>query len=468
MSPKKQKIDKARLAAAKVIHAVAFENAFSNESAAFHLSSLGSDTRDKSFASALIYGTLSYLPLIDYYIAQASSRPLESLDPSVLTVLRMGTWQLYFSYHVPPRAAVDESVKLVRFLSGERATGFVNAIMRKLTRQKPELPADERQALELGLTQELFEMLMRWYGEEHAISIGQNSLQSPAYVPIRMNRMKTDEFNRWADSEEAKTLRLRKLVWPDCAYGLEPGGTDVTQLRAYRDGLFSLQSQSAMLVGALSGVEPDDRVLDLCAAPGGKLSHVAELKGNVLGLVACDQSEERLLSLIEMMERLGFGEIERHCLDATVHRDVFDDLFDLVLCDVPCTGLGLLQRRPEIRSRVTSETVERLLPIQRAILANGSKAVVSGGLLMYSTCTINPEENEEQVRAFLDSDEGVAFELVHLDIGSVGNDSENHSACGVQQMPESLLHVQLPGTLLLLPHVCHSDGFFIALMRRTR
>ena len=209
-------------------------------------------------------------------------------------------------------------------------------------------------------------------------------------------------------------------------------------------------------------------MLDLCAAPGGKLSHVAELKGNVLGLVACDQSEERLLSLIEMMERLGFGEIERHCLDATVHRDVFDDLFDLVLCDVPCTGLGLLQRRPEIRSRVTSETVERLLPIQRAILANGSKAVVSGGLLMYSTCTINPEENEEQVKAFLDSDEGVAFELVHLDMGSVGNDSENHSACGVQQMPESLLHAQLPGTLLLLPHVCHSDGFFIALMRRTR
>jgi len=467
VSPKKQKVDKARLAAAKVIQAVTFENAFSNESAAFHLSSLGSDARDKSFASALIYGTLSYLPLIDCYVAQASSRPLEALDPSVLTALRMGVWQLYFSYHVPPRAAVDESVKLVRFLSGERATGFVNAIMRKLTRRKPELPADERQALELGLTQELFAMLTRWYGEEHAIAIGQNSLQSPAYVSIRMNRMKADEFNRWADSEETEALCLRKLTWPDCAYGLEPGGTDVTQLQAYRDGLFSLQSQSAMLVGALSGVEPDDRVLDLCAAPGGKLSHVAELKGNIRGIVACDQSEDRLLSLIEMMERLGFGAVDRYCIDATVHRDEFDDSFELVLCDVPCTGLGLLQKRPEIRSRVTSETVERLLPIQRAILTNGSKAVVAGGLLMYSTCTINPEENEEQVRAFLDSNEGEAFELIHLDIDRIGAYSDN-CPTSEQKIPESPLQARLPGTLLLLPHMCHSDGFFIALMRRTR
>ncbi len=459
MSRKRQKPDAARLAAAKVIQAVTHDYAFSNESAAFHLSAPELDARDKSFASALIYGTLSYLPQIDYFIAQASSRPLESLDSSVLTVLRMGVWQLFFSYHVPPRAAVDESVKLVRFLSGERATGFVNAIMRKLTRQKPELPEDGRQALELGMTQELFAMLTRWYGEEHAILIGENSLQSPEYVPVRMNATKGDAFNRWTDSEEAEMLCLRKLPWPDCAYGLEPGGTDVTQLHAYRDGLFSLQSQSAMLVGALSGVKPDDRVLDLCAAPGGKLSHMAELKGNVSGLVACDQSAERLLSIDAMTNRLGFGPVERHCLDATVHHEEFDDSFDIVLCDVPCTGLGLLQKRPEIRSRVTRETVARLLPVQRSILANGSKAVVANGLLIYSTCTINPDENEEQVKAFLASKEGEAFELLHLDLDSL-------DFCG-DHYHESAFSLRLPGTLMLLPHVCQSDGFFIAFMKRT-
>lgn len=467
MSRKNQKNDAARLAAAKVIQAVTFDCAFSNESAAFHLLSPGLDARDKSFASALIYGTLSRLPQIDYYIAHASSRPLESLDPSVLTVLRMGVWQLFFSYHVPPRAAVDESVKLVRFLAGEKATGFVNAILRKLTRRKPELPEDGGEALELGLTQELFAMLTRWHGEEDACAIGRNSLESPACVSIRMNAMKAEAFNQWAGSEEAGMLRLRKLAWPDCAYGLESGGTDVTQLQAYRDGLFSLQSQSAMLVGALTGVKPDDRVLDLCAAPGGKLSHIAELKGNHRGLVACDQSEERLRSLSAMMERLGFGAVEQHCLDATAHRDEFDDAFDIVLCDVPCTGLGLLQKRPEIRSRVTSETVGRLLPIQRAILANGSKAVVAGGLLIYSTCTINPEENEEQVKTFLASDEGGAFELVHPDESVLGPRGGVRLA-SEQLIPEKLFSLRLPGALLLLPHVCHSDGFFIALMRRMR
>ncbi len=459
MSRKKRKVDAARLAAAKVIQAVTFENAFSNESAAFHLASSELDARDRSFASALIYGTLSLLPQIDYYIAKASSRPLETLDPAVFTALRMGVWQLYFSYHVPPRAAVDESVKLARFFSGERATGFVNAIMRKLSRQRPELPEKERQALELGLTHELFTMFSRWYGEEDAIAFGKNNLESPEYVSIRMNAVKADLFERWTESEEAAALRLRKLPWPDCAYGLEPGGTDITQLQSYRDGLFSLQSQSAMLVGALTGVKPDDRVLDLCAAPGGKLMHMAELKGNVRGLVACDQSEERLRSLDDMAERLGFDRPERYTLDATVHREGFDGAFDIVLCDVPCTGLGLLQKRPEIRSRVTRETVDRLLPVQRAILANGSKAVIKGGLLIYSTCTVNPEENEEQVKAFLASEDGESFELIHLDATAFVH--------GEDRFIDVTPRTRLPGTLLLLPHLYRSDGFFIAQMRRT-
>ncbi len=460
MGRKKRKVDAARLAAAKVVQAVTFENAFSNESASFHLASPELDARDRSFASALIYGTLSYLPQIDYYIAKASSRPLAALDPSVITALRIGVWQLYFSYHVPPRAAVDESVKLARFFSGERATGFVNAIMRKLTRQRPELPEKERQALELGLTHELFALLTHWYGEDEAVAIGKNGLESPDCVSIRMNAMKDDLFRQWAESEEAEGLRLKKLPWPDCAFGLDPGGTDITQLRSYRDGLFSLQSQSAMLVGALSGVKPDDRVLDLCAAPGGKLMHIAELKGSVRGLVACDLSEERLRSLDETAVRLGFGEVERHALDATSRFPAFDDAFDIVLCDVPCTGLGLLQKRPEIRSRVTRETVERLLPVQRAILANGSKAVVRGGLLLYSTCTINPDENEEQVRAFLSSKDGESFELMHLDATTlVRDDSEDRSGGATPR-------TRLPGTLLLLPHLYRSDGFFIALMRR--
>ncbi len=447
----------ARLAAAKVIHAVTVENAFSNESAAFHLASPDLDARDRSFASALIFGTLSYLPLIDYYISQASSRPLNKLDPWVLTVLRMGVWQLFFSYHVPQRTAVDESVKLARFFVGERVTGFVNGMMRALTRKKPTLPEAGKRALELGLTQELFSMLERWYGEEQASAIGEHALQSPDYVPIRANMTRLKEFDQWAGTEEAQALNLSKLAWPEMAYGIEPSGSNVTQLSAYRNGLFSLQSQSAMLVGALSRIKPEDKALDLCAAPGGKITHLAELKGNDRGLVACDISEERLRSLDIMSRRLGFNSIEQHQMDATEHHEAFDNSFDIVLCDVPCTGLGLLQRRPEIRFRVNAETVNRLLPVQRMILFNGSKAVAPGGILMYSTCTINPEENEYQVKAFLATDEGRAFELEDLE----------------KDLPASLLNHRvspmsnhLKGTVLLLPHRHGTDGFFIARMRR--
>ena len=144
-------------------------------------------------------------------------------------------------------------------------------------------------------------------------------------------------------------------------------------------------------------------------------------------------------------------------MDATEHHEAFDNSFDIVLCDVPCTGLGLLQRRPEIRFRVNAETVNRLLPVQRMILFNGSKAVAPGGILMYSTCTINPEENEYQVKAFLATDEGRAFELEDLE----------------KDLPASLLNHRvspmsnhLKGTVLLLPHRHGTDGFFIARMRR--
>ncbi len=447
MSGRKKDIDRARMAAARVVHAVAFESAFSNESAAYHLASPDLDARDRAFASALIFGTLSNRPLIDYYLSRASSRSLDKLDKWVITILRTGVWQLFFSYHVPQRSAVDESVKLARFFVGERATGFVNAVMRGLIRRKPPLSEDSGRALTCGLTPELFEMLSEWYGEDQAAAIGHCSLLPPDCVPVRMNALRRKAFLEWASGDEARALGVRKLDWPDAAYGIEPAGHNVTRLQPYRDGLFSLQSQSAMLVGSLSGVSADDRVLDLCAAPGGKITHIAELKGNDRGLTACDISEERLRSLDDLSRRLGFSAIERRCLDAADHHEAFDSSFDIVLCDVPCTGLGLLQRRPEIRSRVTRETAGRLLPIQRAILRNGSRAVVPGGVLMYSTCTINPAENEDQIRDFLGSCEGKAFEAEHITTG----------------LPSSS---RMPGTLLLLPHLAGSDGFFIARLRR--
>ncbi|HZK29022.1 MAG TPA: transcription antitermination factor NusB, partial [Clostridia bacterium] len=163
-SKKRKTTDRARLVAAQVLYQVTEENIFSNESAAYYLASAGLDARDRAFASAIIYGTLSRLPLIDYYLSRASERPLEKLDPWVRTILRAGIWQLYFSYQVTTHAACDESVHLARLLATEKTTGFVNGVLRRLARDRPDLPAKEAAALELGLPPDLFNLMVSWYG----------------------------------------------------------------------------------------------------------------------------------------------------------------------------------------------------------------------------------------------------------------------------------------------------------------
>lgn len=454
---KRERYDPARMVAVTIIRDVTDEGAFSNESASRHLSSRELDARDRAFVSAMVWGTLSEQPFIDYAISAVSKRPLASLDTWVRAILRTGVWQLYYSFHVPPRAACDESVRLTRQLAGERATGFVNGIMRRLARSKPALPedGDAADALTYGLPEELYRLFIIWYGKERAQRIGTWSKTSPPFLSIRPDLRRKVKFETWLEGQEAASWYPQCLLWPDNAHALTPKGRDVTQLDGYREGLFSLQSQSAMLAAQLLGARKNDRILDCCAAPGGKTAFIAEITDDEAAVTACDVSPERTDYLRSSMKRRGHINVSSHCLDASELPSSWNLTFDRVLCDVPCSGLGLLAKRPEIRSRVNMDTIERLVPLQQAILRNGAKATAIGGTLLYSTCTLSPMENENQIQTFLASHEGHEFALDDLTF----------------DLPFPVCHMvstRLPGTVLLMPPDMDSDGFFIARLRRMR
>ncbi len=459
MTPKTKKrgADPARLAAVKVLHQVMEESAFSNESAAYHLSAPGLDARDRAFASALIFGTLANLPRIDYDLSKVSARPLDKLDPWVRTLLRAGVWQLFYSYQVTVAAACDESVRLARFLTGEKTTGFVNGVLRRLARGRPELEGPGREAIEAGLPVELFQLLSGWYGPETALEIGRWSLTSPASVNIRANARRQEAFDQWAGSDEARALELAKRDWPPPAWSVLPSGRNLPGTAGYREGLFSLQSRAAMLAICLSGARAGDRILDLCAAPGGKTGHLAELNGGRSRITACDVSQERVALLQANLDRLGHGEVRTCVHDATRKEASWEEAFDLVICDVPCSGLGLLQKRPEIRSRVSRESIDRLRLLQASILEKAASYVAPGASLLYTTCTLNPEENEEQLEAFLASDRGQSFELDDL-----GEEVKELLGADIP----APLSDRLPASVLLLPHRDRTDGFFISRLRR--
>jgi 16S rRNA (cytosine967-C5)-methyltransferase len=453
----KRKPGQARLAAAKVLFQVLEEEAFSNESAGWHLSAPGLDARDRAFASALIFGTLSRLPLIDHDLACVLSRPLQELDPWVRTILRVGVWQLYFSYQATAAASCDESVRMARLRAGEKATGFVNGVLRRLARSRPEPSGEYREALEAGLPPLLYDLLAGWYGGESALAIGRSSLEPPSCLAVRFNACKKQAFDNWLAGEEAASFKAEKLAWPVCAYAMTAEGRSVAATDGYRQGLFTVQSQPAMMAGILSGTGPGDRILDLCAAPGGKTGHLAELAACSGVLTACDVTPERVALLEETLERLGHTFVKTRVHDASLPSADFAGFFDRVICDVPCSGLGLLQKRPEIRLRVELESINRLKTLQQAILQSGSLAVAPGGRLLYSTCTLNPEENEEQILSFLNSKAGEAFELEDL------KEDLEAALAGALAPP---LSERLPRTVQFLPHRDQTDGFYIARLRR--
>lgn len=467
---KKQRPDPARLCAARVLADVVLEHAFSNESLDRHLRSADLTREEAAFATALTYGTLSRYPALDLQLNKLLEKKLDSLDVWVGICLRLGAWQILYSYATPASAAVNESVKLCRYFGKESATGLVNAVLRKLDRARIEGKITFRSkeiGPSLGLSTELFGLFRKWYGEEAAVSIGRAFLDDDVWLTLRVNPRQgsVEELRAAFLGNGAEVENGRYLPG---ALRIKGGERHLDELEAYRTGLFMVQDEAAQLCGVLSGCEKAKEIIDVCAAPGGKTCDFAERSPDGARILAMDLNMERLQKLKQNAERLG---LHITCLERDASQsDLAQNLraegllsaegADFVLADVPCSGLGLLRRKAEIRLRMSYEELLRFPPLQQKILETAASLVRVGGHLMYSTCTLNPQENENLVRSFLSSQAGRNFRIKPL---SGKLPPKLRADLSKEESSRRLLE---EGFILLRPDLVSLDGFFIALMEK--
>lgn len=398
-------VSAARLAAAQALLRVE-KGAYSNLSFAGLCSSL--DSRETAFASALFYTALERRLAIDHILKYYSAKPLDTLVPEVMASLRLGICQLLYLESVDDYAAVSQSVELARALGVPEAAGFVNGVLRAFLRAGKKIPPvrggrGDRLSVAYSCPRWLVKRLLKTYGEEDTLHILENSLgRPPLFLRANTTRIAPEGLvqNLAAEGIEAAV----QADPPGC---LLAQSSPVEGLAAFRKGLFHVQDKASQYCALAVGAKAGERVLDVCGAPGGKSFTVAEEMGNQGQVVALDLHPHRVGLVQEGAERLGLSIVHAKAGDASVFDPALGE-FDRVLCDVPCSGFGIIRRKPEIKYK-TPSSVENLPEIQHKILQTSANYVKPGGRLVYSTCTLLPEENGEVVSRFLKEASG--FEL---------------------------------------------------------
>ncbi len=397
--------------------------------------------RDRGLASTLTYGVIQNRMLLDHVISGCSTMELKRIEPKILDLLRMGAYQLLMMDRIPAPAAVDSTVKLCKELGYVRASGFVNAVLRRIASAGAAVP-DGRDAQSLSLRWShpmwLTELYLGLLGTEETIRLMQSD-NEPAPITLQTNILRTDTASL-TERLRAHGLRCdRHPTVPDCI--LLDGGA-IGGLPEFERGEFYVQDAAAKLAVLAAAPKKEQRILDACAAPGGKTFAAAILSGGAQ-ITACDIHENKLRRIENGAKRLGLSGISYRALDARVFVPEFEGRYDLVIADVPCSGLGVIRKKPDIRYKDPAEFAA-LPEIQAAIIRNVSRYVRPGGTLLYSTCTIRPEENESVCAAFLSENPSFQSEDFTLPDGSTSSD----------------------GMLQLWPQRNGTDGFFIAKMEK--
>lgn len=397
--------------------------------------------RDKSFASRLFYGVLERRLTLEHIISLYSSKPLNKLDGSVANILKMGIYQILYMDSVPDSAAVNESVTLTRQAGKTSASGFVNAVLRSFIRDGKQIkyPDDdyERMSVRYSCNADIIKMLCEDYSREDAEELLECSL-TPHRTYIRVNTLKTDRDALINKLNEQGVIAEECPVDKDCIVTENIGSIESSQL--FKAGMFHVQDLSSQLCCRVLDPQPEDTVIDICAAPGGKTFTMAEMMSGTGRIIACDLHEKRVGLIKSGAERLGIGIIEAVRNDAKILNDSLPKA-DRILCDVPCSGLGVIRSKPELKYTKLQD-IKRLPEIQYEILCSAARYLKEGGELVYSTCTLNRKENDGVIDRFLGENDGFEAVDVMPELGNKGH------------------------KITIFPRRFNCEGFFISKVRK--
>ena len=410
----------------------------------------GLSAPDRNLATALVLGTLRWQIRLDHQVQAFLKHPGAKLDAEIRIALRLGAFQILHMYRIPARAAIDESVELAKQAGHKFASKMVNAVLRKLA-LAPRVDFPEETAAQLALAEaHPAWMVERWthlYGPEAALGICRHGQSQPGVtVRLATPEVAAELTAAGIQLEDGELLRQARTVLAG----------DITASAAFREGRLRLQDEGSQLVAELAGQGTE--ILDCCAAPGGKTLILAE-RNPQARIVACESSAARLEQLCARLA----GHADRvECRQADAGALTEEAVFDLVLADVPCSGTGTLGRNPEIRHRLKAEDLARQAERQRAIFAAALRAVRPGGYVVYSTCSLEPEENEQVIAAVLAGNSGVRQVPLGARIEALRQGSIL-AADAAERLHAAETH---NGALRLIPGTFGTDGFFVAMIER--
>lgn len=418
-----------RYLAAKLLNEIEKDNKYSNIAVKSALENNDLDAKDKAFFSALVYGTLDRKITIDYLIRKQIKVPIKKISPFTLAVLRTAVYQIFFMEKVPESAAVNEAVKLVKKSKENRNSGFTNAVLHSVIREGLNFPEDDsikNLSIKFSCPEWIIESFINDYGFETAKLLLSESLKTPP-LSLKINTVKIDS------ESFLKELKKENISFEFDKQNnsvIIDGGMDIANNELYKKGYFYAQDKASGNAIKALNPKPHSRVLDMCASPGGKSFTAANLMENKGEIISCDLYEQRVGLIKKTAAHLGLDIINPKVADATV----FDEnlgKFDFIICDVPCSGLGVIRRKPELKYKEQTDFSE-LESIQYKILSCAAKYLKEDGKILYSTCTLRKGENENLVNSFLK--EYNEFQKVY-----------EHT---------------------FMPHIDKTDGFYCALISR--
>lgn len=442
--------DKARIVAVKTLYDIDEKKAYSNIKLNEYFKKYDLSSIDRAFASEIVYGTIRWRMKIDYLIKKFSKPKLRDINKWTLNCIRAAVYQIYFMDRVPEFAAVNQAVEISK-IKDKRSSAFVNGVLRNILRNKDEFnnikekDVTKRLSIEYSHPEWMVKKFIKSYGEKFSRELMDANNKSPE-LSVRVNTLKTNR-ERIIELLSRKDVEVKGRPIEEGL--ILRGFSSLEKSEEMSTGLITIQDESSMLVAKILEPMPGERIMDLCSAPGGKTTHIAQLMKNKGEIIAFDIHEHKLELVKSNAKRLGIDIIRTHLNDASVYQEKFNEYADRVLIDAPCSGIGLLRKKPEIRWNLSEEDIYKLEKIQYDIIKNGAKYVKKGGILVYSTCTITEEEDENILNRFLNEHNN--FEIV--DICSLLPKEITSSTCR-------------NGYIKLFPNTHSTDGFFIAKLKR--